>query len=502
MKGAAVIVLALSCAAPAAFGYARLATGDGPDPIYEHWPNLPVTWFINDETSDLLPNIAPGSDPVQALRRAFQTWQDVRASAVAFHYGGQTAIRYAANDGVNLMSFVDDTISFNGALALNSRFRYVATGEIVDSDIVFNPDVEWATRGSAPDQWDIQQAATHEGGHGIGLAHSAVLSATMYPYYPAARQIERRLDTDDIAAVAEAYPSDALASEYGAIEGRVTRGGAAVFGAHVVAFDDDGRPVAAALSRKSGDYRISGLPPGGYGLYVEPLDGPLQQSNLEAYWTSAPFDLGFRTTFADGSIEIAAGGVSAGHDLALIDAMPSLSVDRIGLQPASGGSFSVSRVLSTVLQGDVFRWNVALTGPGLGPPTTFTVQGPGVSRVTSFNYLDLGGGEYLVIAGLDFAANAPAVPRVIVVDKAGEQAAFTGGLEILPSPAALSVAFDPLDPQALLVSWYGGEGPYTLRRDVVSAFDAPVTPMFQQYDLQFSDAVRLNGTDYYYRLDE
>ena len=53
----------------------------------------------------------------------------------------------------------------------------------------------------------IEDIATHEFGHALGLAHSTVASATMYPSISSCSQQSRTLDADDIAGVLSLYPS-------------------------------------------------------------------------------------------------------------------------------------------------------------------------------------------------------------------------------------------------------------------------------------------------------
>ena len=90
------------------------------------------------------------------------------------------------------------------------------TGEILDSDILFNgDDFKWSTGHSAGGGHDVQNAATHEIGHFLGISHSVrVPDSTMYPGTSAGELNKRTLHADDIAAVKELYvagPSEALA---------------------------------------------------------------------------------------------------------------------------------------------------------------------------------------------------------------------------------------------------------------------------------------------------
>lgn len=185
---------------------------------------------------------------------------------------------------------------------------------------------------------DIQGVATHEFGHMLGLGNSLIDSTasatgskfpTMFPVHQlvpfqeiiladmvcplpgtfSLRRIDiadgapfggilgipaRTLQLDDRAALARGYPLPSpsiFADELGGIEGRVvTDTGAHIAGASVVAIRADctsGQRAASmtyidtfpppndpCLSAGNSRYRLTGLPPGSYYLYVEPIDQP------------------------------------------------------------------------------------------------------------------------------------------------------------------------------------------------------------------------------------
>ena len=52
----------------------------------------------------------------------------------------------------------------------------------------------------------IEDVATHEFGHALGLGHTNVSNATMYPSIPYCNQDRRYLDPDDVAGVEALYP--------------------------------------------------------------------------------------------------------------------------------------------------------------------------------------------------------------------------------------------------------------------------------------------------------
>src|ERR1022692_638253 len=78
------------------------------------------------------------------------------------------------------------------------------------------------------------------------------------------------LDADDIAGVSLLYPRGGFPVGYGSIGGQVTMGGQGVHLASVVAILPNGSAVGN-LTNPDGTYKIDGLPPGNYWVYVHPL---------------------------------------------------------------------------------------------------------------------------------------------------------------------------------------------------------------------------------------
>lgn len=497
---AAVLVAGLSVSS--ALGFTRSATGSGATPIQLFWGNLLIAYRINDQTSDSLPNIVAGSDPQVAVHRSLRAWQDEGTIPFNFFFAGTTATTNAGNDGLNLITFADTATAFNGALGIAKFFFNPVSGQITESDITFNPAITFSTKGSAAGVYDIQQVGTHEAGHFLGLAHSGILSATMYPFTRDDRQIERFLDFDDLAAIREVYAPGGG----GKISGTITRSGSAVFGAHVVAVDSNGRPRVSALSLKDGTYALPDLAPDTYNVVVEPMDGPVTQANFSNWWQSAIFGGSYQTTFFGGNVSptdvvVGSGQTVPGIDVAVIASAPTVNPTLSGKAPTSGGDFVVETTLTTVLQGDTNTWDIVVAGDGLGSPAGFEIFGPGVARVGGFTYGTLGGTIPFARARFDFAADAFASPRLVKVTSGSEVAVFTANVEILPFPSRLELVPDPFDSNGIFLTWYGGEPPFALERDTQVDFTTPILLLLET-DTQFSDPVLNDTIDYFYRVDE
>ncbi|OFW32811.1 MAG: hypothetical protein A3J28_01115 [Acidobacteria bacterium RIFCSPLOWO2_12_FULL_60_22] len=282
---------ALACGAiSAAFGYTQMVRSGSP----ARWPgDARIVFTLNS-------SFAPNNPPelvAGALRFSFSSWNTTLAAngiGVRFAAGGTTSLNEPQCDQVNLVTFTKtlDPPLPPGVLAATQVFTAAGpglvsgcgapiqaqfAGQILDADLIFNTSTQFSTVG-LDNTNDIEHVALHEIGHLLGLGHSGVSAAVMAPSGGARTAFApRSLHPDDIAGINAAYGTNAPG---GVISGRVFVGSehdaAWVLGAQVVATEaDTGLTRAAALSGPDGRYRIVGLSPGDYRLFVEPLDGPV-----------------------------------------------------------------------------------------------------------------------------------------------------------------------------------------------------------------------------------
>jgi hypothetical protein len=300
---------------------------------------------------------------------AYAMWTGVSGTSLApsvFAPLGTTAAQNACSptDGIDTICFNQADPSFTTGVLSFTRVTTTdvigqqagpgtpaATfiGQILDADILLLPgdsSVAFATPAALaanPSAYDLESVLGHEIGHTLGLGHSGVWRAMMSPFGPSpgtylgARpttgEPDAPLADDDRAGLRALYPDASDTVHIGTISGRVLpanplilpAGTTGVFGAQVAAVDMASGAVEAATlggwscadpgpTQFDGSYTIEKLAvgtPENYMIYAEPLDGPLEPSDVPGATTAlcrnAITDPGWPTQFACTSPPVYAG---------------------------------------------------------------------------------------------------------------------------------------------------------------------------------------------------
>lgn len=162
------------------------------------WPLPQMTYLVNAANLDL-----PGLAAETAVRAGADTWLQ-QTGAFRFVYGGPSSQTTNTFDNVNLVLFRNES----SGSAIATTYWWSSGGRIVDADVVFWDGAFkfFAGTSGCAGGFYIEDIAAHEFGHALGLGHSTLAPATMYPSTSACNVQNRSLDADDIAGARALYP--------------------------------------------------------------------------------------------------------------------------------------------------------------------------------------------------------------------------------------------------------------------------------------------------------
>ena len=191
----------LAAFATALLGMAMLSTSLSAYSLLGYsWAQPVVPYYINPANLDL-----PTSAIEPAIRAGADAWRLQSGASFAFAFAGYSAQTTNTNDGINLIMFRN---AASGS-AIATTYTWFSGTRMIEADMVFwDGGFQFFTGSSGcSNGFYIEDVATHEFGHALGLGHSTVGSATMYPSISTCSQQSRSLDADDIAAVLSLYPA-------------------------------------------------------------------------------------------------------------------------------------------------------------------------------------------------------------------------------------------------------------------------------------------------------
>lgn len=167
------------------------------------WKMLPVSYVINPSNPQNLSEAFVTS----AISTSAETW-DAATPTELFNdtYTVNYAAQYGVQNYVNVIDFGD--YPDDNVIAVTSVWYTPVGKKLVEYDMRFNTRFRWGDATVDNTTMDLQNIATHEKGHGVGLGDIyslACSTVTMYGYSAYGETSKRTLEQPDVTGLQQMY---------------------------------------------------------------------------------------------------------------------------------------------------------------------------------------------------------------------------------------------------------------------------------------------------------
>ncbi len=164
--------------------------------------SIPVSYVINPTNSQGL----DATFVTSAISTSAETWDNVTSKELFNNtYVIDSHAKYGRLDGKNSIVFGKAS---PGIIAVTSTWYHVDTGQIIEFDMKFNTYYHWGNADLNSKVMDLQDIATHELGHSVGMKDvydASCSNVTMYGYGSAGETYKRTLEPADIEGLLSLY---------------------------------------------------------------------------------------------------------------------------------------------------------------------------------------------------------------------------------------------------------------------------------------------------------
>ena len=170
------------------------------------WPSLPIHIIVDNRG---LSSVSDGDLGRTRTRNALVStaaWNGAGLGTVITATVGSVSA-FNLGDGIVMLNFRDPVGACTGSCLAATFTGYYSGSTITDADIVTNSTgFAWASAGEAcSNEIYVEGVMVHEAGHVLGLGHSSVVGATMYPSVAYCNNGPATIETDDKNALNDLY---------------------------------------------------------------------------------------------------------------------------------------------------------------------------------------------------------------------------------------------------------------------------------------------------------
>jgi hypothetical protein len=275
-----------------------LKSGNAPEKFdLSALPAKTITFFVSENGPTAYSQTDSFNSVLSQIRQATLVWNGIGSSDLRVSFGGMENVATPQNAPGGDVLFEDlppGVEGFGGPTSLASPVTAADGSQffpIVRSVVHLSLNLQLPP-GPSFDQ-SFLMTTIHEMGHALGLQHTFT-SATMSQATTSATTLSHPVAADDIAGISVLYPN-ANFGQFGSIAGKITAGGGPIHLASVVAIQA-GVDAVSAVTNPDGSYRMDGVPPGNYAIYVHTMP---PDADIYGPWN------------ADGSVATASGAVNS-----------------------------------------------------------------------------------------------------------------------------------------------------------------------------------------------
>ena len=170
----------------------------------------PPTYIVDNRGLTGVNDGNGGETRVRSAIVSSAAWNGAGAGTVINAVVGSVS-GFSLGDGTPMLNFRDPTGQCNGNCLAATFTGFFSGGTIFDADIVTNNSHSWTSMGEDPGgsgcngEFYVEGVMVHEAGHGLGIGHTNVSGATMFPSVSSCNNSPASTAADDDAAINDLY---------------------------------------------------------------------------------------------------------------------------------------------------------------------------------------------------------------------------------------------------------------------------------------------------------